>query len=590
MEEITKLALQKEKIIKKLKTRETIIGSSRFLVFIISIYYIVKFFLNKNESSLYFGIAFFIIFILLGINLLLLRNKIQRCKDYIQICEIINKDFCESNIFKSSNNYLNDFDIFGKNSLFSKIYKTQTYIGKVKLKNFFLKNENNSVEINNNQSSIQEISKKLLWAVDFLTKTKALNINSDIYLNKFSPFEKSKNSYILKKILLFYPIINLVFIICCVIFSISIYKISLYILIAIIISSIISQKYNFYNKNISKSIFSSSQYEEFIKIFSHIEQEKFISQQNKNLQKKLFSENRISATKTIDKFSRLIRNYENGKTPILGFLLNVFFLWNLQHSTRISDYSQKIENDFHKWIDVVSEFEAFISLGIFAYKNDNYVYPSIVDSINQTSMVNIFHPLINSKIAIKNNFYITKNNNIAIITGANMTGKSTFLRTFGVNLVLAMIGCPVAATEFSFYPMSLFSSMRTNDSLLEGSSYFDSEIKKLRLLIENLEKKQPQYIILDEILKGTNSQDKLTGSKLFLEKILKINTPFFCMIATHDLDLTKMEHNYPNNIDNYCFELNQNIDNKLEPDYKLRKGVTKTMNAIRLMKEYKIID
>ena len=320
MEEITKLALQKEKIIKKLKTRETIIGSSRFLVFIISIYYIVKFFLNKNESSLYFGIAFFIIFILLGINLLLLRNKIQRCKDYIQICEIINKDFCESNIFKSSNNYLNDFDIFGKNSLFSKIDKTQTYIGKVKLKNFFLKNENNSVEINNNQSSIQEISKKLLWAVDFLTKTKALNINSDIYLNKFSPFEKSKNSYILKKILLFYPIINLVFIICCVIFSISIYKISLYILIAIIISSIISQKYNFYNKNISKSIFSSSQYEEFIKIFSHIEQEKFISQQNKNLQKKLFSENRISATKTIDKFSRLIRNYENGKTPILGFL------------------------------------------------------------------------------------------------------------------------------------------------------------------------------------------------------------------------------------------------------------------------------
>lgn len=274
----------------------------------------------------------------------------------------------------------------------------------------------------------------------------------------------------------------------------------------------------------------------------------------------------------------------------MGFLLNVFFLWNLQHSTRISDYSQKIENDFHKWIDVVSEFEAFISLGIFAYKNDNYVYPSIVDSINQTSMVNIFHPLINSKIAIKNNFYITKNNNIAIITGANMTGKSTFLRTFGVNLVLAMIGCPVAATEFSFYPMSLFSSMRTNDSLLEGSSYFDSEIKKLRLLIENLEKKQPQYIILDEILKGTNSQDKLTGSKLFLEKILKINTPFFCMIATHDLDLTKMEHNYPNNIDNYCFELNQNIDNKLEPDYKLRKGVTKTMNAIRLMKEYKIID
>ena len=589
MEEITGLALKKDKIIEKLKTRETFIGSSRFLVFIISIYNIVKFFLNKNEYNLYLGIVFFIIFLLLGINLLFLRNKIQRCKDYIHICEIVNKDFCESNIFNLSDNYLNDFDIFGKNSLFSRTDKTQTYIGKVKLKNFFLKNENNSVEINNYQSSIQEISKKILWSIDFLTKTKTLNINSEISINKISSL-KLKNSNILKRILLFYPIINLIFIICCAVFSISIYKISLYTLIAIIISSIISQKYNYYNKNVSKSTFSFSQYEGFTKIFSLIEQEKFISQHNENLQKKLFSENRISATQTIEKFSRLIRNYENGKTPVFGFLLNVFSLWNLQYSIRISDYSQKIENDFPKWLDVLSEFEALISLGIFAYKNDSYLYPTIVDNINKTSMVNIYHPFINSEIAIKNNFYITKNNNIAIITGANMTGKSTFLRTFGVNLVLAMVGCPVAATEFSFYPMSLFSSMRTNDSLLEGSSYFDSEIKKLRLLVENLEKKQPQYIILDEILKGTNSQDKLTGSKLFLEKILKINTPFFCMIATHDLDLTKMENEYPNNIDNYCFELNSSIDNKLEPDYKLRRGVTKSMNAIRLMKEYKIID
>ena len=107
------------------------------------------------------------------------------------------------------------------------------------------------------------------------------------------------------------------------------------------------------------------------------------------------------------------------------------------------------------------------------------------------------HPFINSEIAIKNNFYITKNNNIAIITGANMTGKSTFLRTFGVNLVLAMVGCPVAATEFSFYPMSLFSSMRTNDSLLEGSSYFDSEIKKLRLNFKSVQRLNTVYFKLN---------------------------------------------------------------------------------------------
>ena len=526
----------------------------------------------------------------MGITLLILRNKIQNSIDYIHICQIINKDFCESNIFTISNDYLNDFDVFGKNSLFSKIDKTQTYIGKVTLKNLFLRNNCNADKIKNHQSSIQEISKKLLWSIDFLTKTKSLNINSEITNHKISSLKPQKNNNVLKKILLLYPIINLIFIACCIIFNISAYIISIYILLAILISSVIIQKYSSYNKNVSKSIFSSSQYENFTKIFSLIEQEKFISTYNIDLQKKLFSENTISATNTIEKFSRLIRNYENGKTPILGFLLNVFSLWNLQYSIRITDYLQKIEPQFHKWIDVVSEFEALISLGIFAYKNNSYIYPSIINNINETSMVNIYHPLINDKVAIKNNFYITKKNNITIITGANMTGKSTFLRTFGVNLVLSMIGCPVAATEFSFYPMALFSSMRTNDSLLEGTSYFDSEIKKLKLLIENLENKKPQYIILDEILKGTNSKDKLTGSKLFLEKILKINTPFFCMIATHDLDLTKMEYEYPENIDNYCFELNSNSDNKLVPDYKLRRGTTKTMNAIRLMKEYKIID
>lgn len=590
MEEITRLASQQEKIIKRLKTKETVIGSSRFLVFIISIYNIIKFFSNKNESNLYFAIAFFLIFVLLGIYLLFLRNKIQNGLDYIYICETINKDFCENNISNLSDDYLNDFDIFGKNSLFSKIDKTQSYIGKIKLKSFFLNNDHNSAEIKKYQSSIQEISQKLLWSIDFLTKTKSLNINSEISKNKTLSLDKPKNSNVLKKILLLYPIINLIFVGYWTIFSLNIFAISSYILATIIVSSLISQKYNYYNKNISQSIFSSSQYEEFTKIFSLIEQENFTSPHNEDLQKKLFLENKINATKTIEKFSRLTRNYENGKTPVFGFVLNIFSLWNLQFAFRIAEYSEKIENYFPEWIDVVSEFEALISLGIFAYKNDNYIYPSIVDSIDETSMINIHHPLINNEIAIKNNFYITKKNNIAIITGANMTGKSTFLRTFGINLVLATIGCPVAATEFSFYPMSLFASMRTKDSLQEGSSYFDSEIKKLRLLIENLESKKPQYIVLDEILKGTNSEDKLTGSKLFLEKILKINTPFFCMIATHDLDLTKMEHEYPDNIDNYCFELNSNIDNKLVPDYKLRRGITKTMNAIRLMREYKIID
>ena len=170
-----------------------------------------------------------------------------------------------------------------------------------------------------------------------------------------------------------------------------------------------------------------------------------------------------------------------------------------------------------------------------------------------------------------------------------MTGKSTFLRTVGINLILAMMGCPVAAKKFSFIPMKIFTSMRTSDSLSDGTSYFNAEILRLRKLVENLEKGEPQFIILDEILKGTNSKDKLTGSKLFLEKLMTSKTLFSCLIATHDLDLTKIEDKFPLQIKNYCFEL-QNINGELETDYKLQNGVTKSMNAIYLMRKFGIID
>lgn len=170
-----------------------------------------------------------------------------------------------------------------------------------------------------------------------------------------------------------------------------------------------------------------------------------------------------------------------------------------------------------------------------------------------------------------------------------MTGKSTFLRTIGVNLVLAMNGCPVAAKEFSFVPMDLFTSMRTSDSLNDGTSYFNAEILRLRNLVENLENGKPQFIILDEILKGTNSKDKLTGSELFLEKLMKSKTLFSCLIATHDLELTKIEEKFPAKIKNYCFELEQK-NGELETDYKLQNGVTKSMNAIYLMKKFGIIE
>ena len=170
-----------------------------------------------------------------------------------------------------------------------------------------------------------------------------------------------------------------------------------------------------------------------------------------------------------------------------------------------------------------------------------------------------------------------------------MAGKRTFLRTVGTNLVLAMNGANVSADEMFFYPMNLFTSIRTVDNLSSGDSYFKNEINKLKILIDRLEAEIPHYIILDEILKGTNSEDKLIGSQKFLVKLMNMPTQLVGFIATHDLELTKLENEFPAHIINYCFEL-KNIDNNYLSDYKLRKGTTKIMNAIFLMKQFRIID
>lgn len=168
-----------------------------------------------------------------------------------------------------------------------------------------------------------------------------------------------------------------------------------------------------------------------------------------------------------------------------------------------------------------------------------------------------------------------------------MAGKSTFLRAVGANLILAMIGARVRAERFVFKPIQVYTCMRITDSIDEGESYFHAELLRLQNVVKMLETGQEIFVILDELLKGTNSKDKLQGSELFLEKLIQYKTAFG-MIATHDLDLTNMASKYPDKIKNICFEIIIE-DDKMTFDYKLRSGVTQNMNALFLMKQMGIV-
>jgi DNA mismatch repair ATPase MutS len=182
---------------------------------------------------------------------------------------------------------------------------------------------------------------------------------------------------------------------------------------------------------------------------------------------------------------------------------------------------------------------------------------------------------------------VAENEKVVVITGANMAGKSTFLRSLGVNMVLAYMGCPVCAQTFDLGYMGLSSSMRTADSLKDEESYFLAEIKKLRLIVQRMEQGLPLMILLDEVLKGTNTTDKKRGSVGLIQRSL--NYPVRMFIATHDLSLGELEGKHPGKVVNYCFE-SYIKDMELSFDYTIRPGIATNMNAYFLMRQMGIVD
>ena len=585
MTEIKKLKEKSTIDLNKFSSKDNILAIAKLIVFfsILFIFYLI----STNDIKILYYIELLLIvtfFVLLNISskisskILFIKNKILVCNEVDE--KYINKTY-ENNY--NLHEYCLDLDIVGKNSLLAYLDKTQSKSAFIKLEHDLLNVTIEKDKITEKQNAIQELASKIEWCIEYLTTAKK---NESNYEFKFLSFdEKFKN---LKKIIWLFSILNFITVMWFVFLPLSFYSISL-LLFPISIYIIFYFLYKRKIKNQFKiANFSAKRVVVFQELLMIIENEDFSSKKLIELKKALYNKDH-SASSSINKLYKLLDLYENRRIPVIGLLANIIFLWDLQVSIKIESHLKKINSEINTWLNVLSEIEATICFGIYAYKNKNYVYPKISDKKGFYNFCDIIHPLIDNETGVKNDLFIQNRNSISIVTGANMTGKSTFLRTIGANLVLAMNGCPVPAKEFEFYPSNIFSSMRTNDSLFEGSSYFNAEITKLKRLIDKLNNGEYQFIILDEILKGTNSVDKLNGSKLFIEKLIHNKTDLTCIIATHDIDLTKMANEYKENITNLCFELH-NFNGELTPDYKLRKGVTTSMNAIRLMREYKIID
>lgn len=290
--------------------------------------------------------------------------------------------------------------------------------------------------------------------------------------------------------------------------------------------------------------------------------------------------NLSGAMASFGQLERILQKIDNRSNEIGIVLFNCFGLLDITIIRHFLRWQRTYEPITDQWIGASSVFDALVSMATFRLNEDKAEEATVVGD-NEVSYKarSIYHPFLGEK-AVRNNFDI-QNHEYYIITGANMAGKSTFLRTLGVNYILAMNGLPVFAEEMRVSVFRLFTNMRTTDDLTHGISYFNAELLRLKQLIASLDPNVPSLIILDEILKGTNSLDKLNGSRLFLEYISERNVTG--VIATHDLELSKLEDENPLRFHNYSFEIELGTD--VTYTYKIGRGVARNQNATFLLKQ-----
>ncbi|HEY1022216.1 MAG TPA: MutS family DNA mismatch repair protein, partial [Flavisolibacter sp.] len=264
------------------------------------------------------------------------------------------------------------------------------------------------------------------------------------------------------------------------------------------------------------------------------------------------------------------------------FVFNSFLLWDVRQMISLNAWRRRNKPVVKKWFAALAEMEVVHSLCTLHLNYPAWQFPIFRPQHFVLQADEVGHPLIPQEQRVNNSYSMEGVAKIGLITGSNMAGKSTFLRSLGVNIVLAQVGAPVCASTFVLSPVQLLSSMRIADNLAENTSTFYAELKKLRSIIERVKRHEKVFILLDEILRGTNSYDRHTGAAALLKQLIKEKA--VAVIATHDVELAQLQTEYPASVENYHFDVEVEGE-ELYFDYKLKQGICKSLNASILMKK-----
>lgn len=578
-----------ENLLRKQKQTINFISALRLIVFAGGIGFAFYFYLYKKY---YLSISLFLVFFLIFIVLVKRHNKLISKKNTvlnlidinIEALKRINgqwKEFDDSGeeFIDAEHNYSYDLDIFGKNSLFQWINTCSTTIGRVKLKKLLAYPDLSLDNIIERQKAAVELSKNLQWRQRFQGEGrnffKDKENNEELFAWARHKEALLQKSY-LKIAVTLLPVLTMISIICYIINRSIGYSIPL-IFIAI---NIVALKLGERVRN--EGLDTIFKYKRIINMYYNmillIENKAFNSALLNKLKEKLILKDSVKASEAINKLSR-ITNRISDRSNAFSIILNILYLRDYKLLIDLEKWKREYEEDIENWLKVIGEFEALCSLAVINFDNPQWTLPKLNNSNLVITAKNIAHPLLDSN-KVDNNMIMGNPYSVLLITGSNMSGKSTFLRTIGINLVLAYAGSLVCAKSFACPLMNIYTCMRISDNLEKSISSFYGEILRIKMIVNAAKEGKPIFFLLDEIFKGTNSIDRHLGAETLINNLSTKNT--LGLVSTHDLELGSLEDRN-SKVKNYHFE-EYYEDDKIHFDYKLKDGVSTTRNAVYLMK------
>lgn len=568
------------------------ISMLRLALFIAGIAGVYFFFNQTTQLIVCICLTFFPLFILVKIH-----NRFFIRKEWLETqARIIQEELQalsgDYSSFEDGKEYTNpehpysfDLDIFGRRSLFQSINRTCTFFGKNRLAKWLQNHLHEKTSIEKRQEMVREISEHTLFREQFRVAGLVHHGQSSDG-EKIQAWSQSPAQYLhagwVKAFIWGVPVINSLLLITSLAGWTSFSWLGLSFGIFLVLSFGIIKRATYIQETYGKQLKSLNGYARLIAL---AKAENWKSAGMQELMER-FNLNGQSPIQALQQLSKELDRLDLRNNQFLYVLLEGSIFFQLQEIVRIERWKVRYGQHISEWLETVGELDALCSLGTFAYNHPQYTNPELTEKPFCFLATQMGHPLMPASQCVKNDATIPSRPFFLIITGANMAGKSTYLRTIGVNYLLACIGAPVCCERLKLYPNQLITSLRTSDSLSDNESYFFAELKRLKRIIDLLNQGQQLFIILDEILKGTNSMDKQKGSFDLIRQFMQLKANG--IIATHDLLLGSLIKQFPEEIRNYCFEADIK-DNELTFSYKLREGVAQNMNACFLMKKMGII-